>query len=218
MPRRGRWLFAALYDRVNAPLERRVLAPLRGQLLRNVSGRVLDLGAGTGANLSFLATAERIVAAEPDPAMRRRLRAEVDTTDLHVQVSDAAGESLPFSDGSFDWVLCTCVLCSVSDPARVLAETRRVLTPGGRLVIIEHVRGSGLLARWQDVVTPVWSLLAGGCHPNRPIAPLARQAGFSFAQLDTYDAFPTLVPTRPLIAGIGVAGSPSTLSQLPAAP
>lgn len=201
---RGNWVFAALYDRLNGRLEREVLAPLRTDLLRGVSGRVLDLGAGTGANLPYLTDEVRIVAAEPDPAMRRRLSAKLEATDRVVEVCPAAGEALPFADGSFDWVVCTCVLCSVSDPARTLAEVGRVLVPDGRLVVLEHVRGSGRLARWQDLVTPVWSRLLAGCHPNRDIARLVAGSGFRFTDIEALDPFPSVVPTRPLIAGVAV--------------
>lgn len=200
----GNWVFAAVYNRVTGPLEREVLAPLRAKLLRGVSGRVLDLGAGTGANLTHLTGAAQVMAAEPDPAMRRRLSAKAETIAGPVEVASAAGEALPFADGSFDWVVSTCVLCSVSDPARTLAEVRRVLTPEGRLVILEHVRGDGRLARWQDLVAPLWSRVAAGCHPNRDIPRLAAEAGLRVATVETLDPFPTVVPTRPLLAGIAV--------------
>jgi SAM-dependent methyltransferase len=91
------------------------------------------------------------------------------------------------------------VLCSVEDVDQALAEARRTLKPHGRLVVLEHVRGDGRLARWQDVVTPVWSCLAGGCHPNRDIEPADLRAGFAIERAERFDPFPRLVPTRPML-------------------
>lgn len=198
-------LFAAVYDRLTRPLEREVLAPRRAQLLTELTGEVLDVGAGTGANLAHLTNASRVVAVEPSAAMRRRLTRRLHQARAPVRVDDACAEALPYRDESFDAVVFTCVLCSVDDPDRALREARRVLRPEGRLVILEHVRGSGRLAAWQDHVTPLWSRVAGGCHPNRDVAAAAARAGFALQHRESFDPFPRLVPTRPMLAAVGVA-------------
>lgn len=203
-PRTSHRLFAATYDRLTAPLERSVLAPRRAALFADLGGDVLEIGAGTGASLGHYPAGVRLVAAEPDAAMRRRLRRAVERQPAGPEVCAAAAEDLPFPDGRFAAVVSTCVLCSVADPERALAEVHRVLRTGGRLVVLEHVRGTGRIARWQDLLTPVWSRLAGGCHPNRDLPGMVERAGFAFVRRADFDPMPRLVITRPMVAGIAV--------------
>src|SRR3954454_9138985 len=148
-------LFARFYDRLMAGTEEGGLAEMRHALLGTASGRVLELGAGTGHNLSHYTDAvTELVMTEPDPHMARRLRerlAAEGTAAGRPSVIEATAEDLPFDDGSFDTVVATLVLCSVQDPPRAVAEARRVLVEGGRLLFLEHVRSSSpRLARWQD--------------------------------------------------------------------
>lgn len=198
-------IFAAVYDRMLAPLEREVLGSRRTDLLAGLTGDVLDVGAGTGVNLRYLSAASRVVAAEPDAAMRARLERKIGDAVVPTEVSDAGAEDLPFADGSFDAVVFTLVLCTVPDPERALAEARRVLRPGGRLVVLEHVRGTGKLARWQDVVTPVWRVIGAGCHPNRDTRSAVERAGFRFAAVEEFQPMPAWIPTSPMLQGTAVA-------------
>jgi ubiquinone/menaquinone biosynthesis C-methylase UbiE len=186
----GHRVFAAVYDSVMAPVEHAVLAGRRAGLLAGLGGQVIDVGAGTGANLPYFRQAARVVAAEPDPAMRRRLAGKLAGARVPVEVTGDPAESLHYGDASFDAVVCTLVLCTVADPGWALAGARRVLRPGGRLVVLEHVRGRGSLASWQDRVTPLWSRLAAGCQPNRDIATAIENAGFLISRADLFDPFP----------------------------
>jgi SAM-dependent methyltransferase len=174
---RPRRIFAALYDRQLRPLERGWLDQRRGALLGELTGQVLEVGAGTGGNLAHYRHAGKVVACEPDPAMRARLAGKLADAPVPVQLCDAAAEALPFADQSFDVVVCTLVLCTVPDPPAALAESYRVLRPGGRLAFLEHVRGRGRLARWQDRLTPLQVWFAGGCHPNRDTPGRHRRRG-----------------------------------------
>jgi ubiquinone/menaquinone biosynthesis C-methylase UbiE len=201
MKNQGHRLFAAVYDRMNATAERDIVGPWRERLLGELTGEVLDVGAGTGANLPHLRRASRVVATEPDPAMRRRLVAHAAGAAVPVQIDEAPAEALPYPDASFDAVVFTLVLCSVADPDRAVAEARRVLRPGGRLIVLEHVRGTGRLARWQDVVTPVWSRIGAGCHPGRDTRATVERAGFAFVQLDEFQPVPRWHPASPWLAG-----------------
>jgi ubiquinone/menaquinone biosynthesis C-methylase UbiE len=195
-------VFAALYDRVTGPLERAVMAERRARLLGDLDGQVLDVGAGTGANLAYLSRASRVVAAEPDQAMRRRLAARLTGVSVPVELTSDAAEKLRQADASFDAVVFVLVLCSVASPDRALAEARRVLKPAGRLIVLEHVRGSGRLARWQDRVTPIWARVNAGCHPGRDTAAAIERAGFTIERAEYFDGFPRLVPTRPLLEAV----------------
>ncbi|WP_007026984.1 class I SAM-dependent methyltransferase [Saccharomonospora iraqiensis] len=198
----GHRIFAAVYDRMAAPVESKLLGPRRARMLSGVTGRVLDVGAGTGVNLDHLRNAEQVVLTEPDPAMRAKLERKLGRAHAPVvQVSDAAAEDLPFDDDSFDAVVFTLVLCTVVDPARALAEARRVLRPEGSLYVLEHVRGEGAQATWQDRVTPVWKRLGAGCHPNRDTRTAVERAGFTFTEVENLQAGPRWIPASPLLQG-----------------
>jgi ubiquinone/menaquinone biosynthesis C-methylase UbiE len=189
--REGHRLFAALYDRMNATVERRWMGERREALLSGARGEVLEIGGGTGANLPHYRGVERVTLSEPDPFMREKLWPKLGGASVPVEVSDAGAESLPFPDGAFDTVVSTLVLCTVPDQRAALREVRRVLRPGGRLLFIEHVRGEGRAARWQDRVTPLWRRLFAGCHPNRDTVAAIEAAGF---RLDSLERF--LPPVR----------------------
>jgi ubiquinone/menaquinone biosynthesis C-methylase UbiE len=194
-------IFAALYDRQLRPLERGWLGQRRAALLADLAGQVLEVGAGTGSNLAHYQHASKVVACEPDPAMRKRLAARLPAARVPVELCDAAAEALPFADQRFDVVVSVMVLCTVADPAAALAEAYRVLRPGGRLVFVEHVRGQGRLARWQDRLTPLQVRFAGGCHPNRDSQAAIAAAGFTIGPLERFEPTPNSAITRPFIQG-----------------
>jgi ubiquinone/menaquinone biosynthesis C-methylase UbiE len=153
----------------------------RRRLLAGARGRVLEVGIGTGANLPhYPGSAELdIVGIDPDPAKLTRTREKATSLGLAVDLRPGRAYPLPYPDGSFDAVVFALVLCTVPVQAAALAEARRVLRPGGRLLFLEHVRSAEpRLARWQDRVTPVWRLVGGGCHPNRDTRAAIEAAGF----------------------------------------
>lgn len=173
-----RW-FAALYDGMNRSEEKGFLGEMRRQLLAEVTGDVLEIGVGTGANFAHYPAAARVVALEPDPFMLKR--AEQKLADLgrtNITLRRAPAEALPFPDASFDTVVSTLVLCTVADPGRALDEIRRVLRPGGRLLFIEHVRADGVGGSVQDAIRPLWGWFGAGCHPNRRTHDTLRDGGW----------------------------------------
>ncbi len=182
----GHPVFAALYDRLGGAMERGWMGERRARLLAEARGEVLEIGGGTGANLPHYRDVERVTVSEPDPFMRRRLRPKLEAARVPIAVSGAGAEALPFTDGGFDTVVSTLVLCTVPDQGAALGEIRRVLRPGGRLLFIEHVRAEGRVARWQDRVEPLWGCLLGGCHPNRDTLAAIEAAGF---EIDRFDGF-----------------------------
>jgi ubiquinone/menaquinone biosynthesis C-methylase UbiE len=204
---KGHPIFAALYDRITAGTERAGLGEMRRELLAGASGRVLELGAGTGHNLEHYTDAvTELVMTEPDPYMARRLRERLSSEGSPVaraSVIEAPAEDLPFDDGSFDTVVATLVLCTVEDPSRTVAEARRVLVEGGKLLYLEHVRShSPRLARWQDRLERPWGFVGAGCHPNRATDQLLADAGFWIDSME-HGKLPKAPPiVRPMIRGV----------------
>lgn len=137
--------------------------PRRKAIVEKVSGRALEIGIGTAQNARFYPPAASVVGVDPEFAMLARARRRVADCGTNVPLVAAAGEALPFADGSFDEVVVTLAFCSVSDPAQTLREVRRVLKPGGRLRFLEHVRSETPgWVRVQDALTPLWRRVAGG--------------------------------------------------------
>lgn len=198
-PAKGHRIFAAVYDRMSAPVERAVLGPRRASLVGPLTGRVLDVGAGTGANLPHFRSADEVVTLEPDPAMRRRLVARAQDCPVPVTVGGSGAGELPATDGSVDAVVFTLVLCTVPDPGQALTEARRVLRPGGRLVAIEHVVGHGRPAVWRHRLAPLWSRLAAGCRLDRDTVSTIRAAGFVLDELEDFTAGPAWAPAGQLV-------------------
>jgi ubiquinone/menaquinone biosynthesis C-methylase UbiE len=162
-----RRLFAALYDTVSKGSEAGGLREERRGLLAGAEGATIEIGAGTGLNLEhYPGAVTRLVLAEPDRHMRRRLRRRLDALDRAAELIDASAERLPFPDATFDTAVVTLVLCSVANQEVALGEIARVLKPNGRFLFIEHVRsGDPKLAKQQDRMRPLYNLV--GCNPNR---------------------------------------------------
>ena len=173
-------VFAAAYDRLMAGSEKAVLRGHRESLLRAVTGEVLEVGGGTGANLPFYAAGvDALVITEPEEPMARWLERKLTGYSVPARVVRAPAEDIPFEDASFDFVVSTLVLCTVDDPVRALAEIHRLLKPGGQLVFLEHVRSAEpRLARWQDRLHGVQVRLAYGCHCNRRTLENIERAAF----------------------------------------
>ncbi|HSB21377.1 MAG TPA: class I SAM-dependent methyltransferase [Anaeromyxobacteraceae bacterium] len=163
------------YDAMMALSELRGLGRWRRWLAGGARGLTLEVGCGTGRNLALYPAGARLVAV--DPARQNLSRAR--RRGARVPLVQASAEALPFRSGTFDTVVSSLVFCSVPDPARGLAEVRRVLEPGGALRMMEHVRSRHRLwARVQDRIQPAWTWLAGGCHPNRDTERTVEAAGF----------------------------------------
>lgn len=198
-------LSARWYDRLLEPLERAGLRERRRRLLSGLDGEVLEIGAGTGLALEHYAGAARVVQLEPDPYRRAELERKRSQARVPVEVVDARAEALPFPDGSFDAVVSMLVLCSVADPPCVLSEVRRVLRPGGRLVLLEHVRAGGALGRAQDLLAPLHRVVAGGCSPNRRTEETVRAAGFALHEVERFTLAANPDPlTRPAFQAIAI--------------
>jgi ubiquinone/menaquinone biosynthesis C-methylase UbiE len=174
---------AAIYDAVMWPFERAAVGGWRRRLAAGARGRVLEIGTGTGAQLRWYAHCASVTALEPDASMRDRARRRAARAAAPVTVVDGRAEELPFADASFDAAVSAFALCTVADPAAALAELRRVLVPGGALLLLEHVH-----LRWepgralQSRAAPAWAAVAGGCRLDRDTVRFAREAGFLVLQ------------------------------------
>ncbi|MFV8312725.1 class I SAM-dependent methyltransferase [Mycobacteroides chelonae] len=167
------------------------------------TGRLLIVGLGPGTDLMFLPPAVTSVAAvEPEAAMRRMAGALARRCGVEVDILDGVGEAIPFPDNSFDSVHVGLVLCSVDDVAATLGEIRRVLAPGGRLVVLEHVRGDGVMGRFQDLIAKPWSWLASGCEPNRRTVEAIAAAGFDTSGLRSVRRTLVPPPCTPHLQGV----------------
>ncbi len=159
---------------------------MRREVIGQARGVVLEVGAGSGLNFALYVPkqVERVEAIEPDATMLRYAEARRAAAPVPITLTQAPAEALPFADETFDSVAATLVFCSVADPMQALREVRRVLKPGGALLLQEHVRAKGAFAgRVQDMVTPFTARLAGGCHWNRDTAAAVAGAGFQVTSL-----------------------------------
>jgi len=198
---RGR-LFAGMYDWLIAGSEEAGLRARREQLVRSVKGRVLEVGAGTGANLPFYPADIDLTVAEPEEPMARRLAKKLTEQRPNAAIVHAPAEQLPFADAQFDAVVSTLVLCTVADQSRALRELRRILKPGGRLLFIEHVRSDEpKVARWQDRLNGFSRFTACGCNCNRATLDSLRAADFTIASLERSEIPKAPFFVRPLITG-----------------
>jgi SAM-dependent methyltransferase len=180
--------FARAYVRVSQRAERRGVAEHRRRLLGGLRGVVCEVGAGNGLNFAqYPGTVTRVIAVEPEPTLRGYAEEAARRAPVPVTVLAGHADALPVEDGSCDAVVASLVLCTVPDPATSLAEAWRVLRPGGELAFYEHVRSANrVVAALEDLAAPVWSRMAGGCHPNRDAVAEVRAAGFEVTSVDRF--------------------------------
>jgi ubiquinone/menaquinone biosynthesis C-methylase UbiE len=203
------FLAAYLYDKVMAETEAACLQKWRRDLLSGITGHVLEIGSGTGANLSFYTgKALTLTLCEPDPTMRKQLIEKLNQLGLaNTTVSTDGAEIIQVPDHSLDYVVSTLVCCSVKDLATSLLEIKRVLKPSGKFVFLEHVAadaGSGR-RKWQNILNPVWRKLAGNCHLNRNTQQAILDAGFHIESLVSESMRKAMPLVRPTIRGIAVS-------------
>lgn len=171
----------------------------REKVVPQAEGRVLEVGMGSGLNIPFYdaGKVELVWGLEPSEGMRRKARARVASAPFELRWLGLPAEEIPLEDNSADTVVLTYTLCTVGGWKTALAQMRRVLKPGGRLLFSEHGRAPDeSVRRWQDRLDPLWSRIAGGCHLNRDIPRLLEDGGFVVGQLETM-----YLPSTPRFAG-----------------
>lgn len=177
----------------------------REKLVPRAMGTVLEVGVGSGLNLALYApAAARLYGLDPSAELERMARRRLRHVRVPVRLIMGSAEAVPLPDRSVDTVVSTWTLCSIPDPARALAEIKRVLRPGGCFIFIEHgcSPDAGVRA-WQHRLTPIWRRLAGGCHLDRPIDALVSGNGFRITEIERgYSRGPR--PFTYLYKGLGV--------------
>jgi len=187
-------IFSAAYDPVMGLVEKNALSGRRASLLGPLKGKILELGCGTGINFEFYGEGANVLALEPSDAMRTQAEERLLKGNISARVrvvpwlleDERLATAVP--DGGIDAVVCTLVLCTVPDPARVLTRLRRLLKPGGRLIALEHVRAKsqfGAIA--QNVLNPVWRHVAEGCQLNRDTHAAILGAGFAAQEKSDFE-------------------------------
>jgi ubiquinone/menaquinone biosynthesis C-methylase UbiE len=202
----NRPLFARIQARASAIEERKGGAERRRQLLAGLTGRVVEVGVGSGVSfVHYPAAVTELIAVEPEPHLRELAREAAASAPVRVTVVDGTAEDLPLDDASMDAAVLAGVLCSVPDPAAVLHELARVVRPGGELRFYEHVaaRNPRLAKLQRTLDASFWPRLLGGCHTHRDPAQTLAASEFT---VDTYERFsfrPTMLalPVAPRILG-----------------
>jgi ubiquinone/menaquinone biosynthesis C-methylase UbiE len=200
----GSALSARLYDPFLWWGEKSGLSRRREKLLAGARGRVLEIGAGTGLNLSHYPSGlERLVLTEPEQHKAALLLRRADQLGLEAEFVRASAEALPFDDDSFDTVVATLVFCTVADPQAAIAEVGRVLKPGGTWQFIEHIRSDrAAIGRIQDRLARPWAAIADGCQCNRRTIEMIEAGGFTVGIESVADK--ALMPpvARPIVTGV----------------
>jgi ubiquinone/menaquinone biosynthesis C-methylase UbiE len=202
----SRPIFSRMLARAAVCEERRGGAEHRRRLLGGLSGRVVELGAGSGVSFAhYPATVTELVAVEPEEHLRAMAQEAAREAPIAVTVVEGVADALPAGDASMDAGVVTAVLCSVPYPAAALAELRRVIRPGGDLRFFEHVAArSPRLARLQRALdATIWPRVNGGCHTHRDTESAIRAAGFEIEQCDRFSfrAHVLAAPVAPRILG-----------------
>jgi SAM-dependent methyltransferase len=164
------------------------MAVLRGEALAGVSGEILEIGFGSGLNLShYPKTVRRITTVDPNPGMGKLARSRISTSGIEVDQHLLGGEELPFPAESFDCAVSTWTLCSIPDPARAVREIHRVLTPGGRFIFVEHgLSDQPKVQLWQRRLNPIQGLIADGCRLDLDVEAVVRGEPFGEAQVERF--------------------------------
>ena len=202
------FLSAFFYDSLLAKSEEACLTEWRSELVKHVHGNVLEIGAGTGANILFYPkNGIELTLSEPDKHMRTQLEEKVKDEGLdHVTISSHTIEENHRPDATFDCVVSTLVCCSVPNLASAFSEIKRILKPDGYFIFLEHVgaeKGTKR-RRWQNRLTPLWCKISGNCHLNRETEIALKNAGFTFKEIKRESMRKATPLVRPTIRGIAI--------------
>lgn len=182
----GKW-FPAIYDLAMKPLEKGKFRKIRTELIHKASGRVLEIGAGTGINFPLYQNVEHVDAIEPNPTMVEKSKARRKRATVSIQLHGQTAEELDFDDDTFDTVIATLVFCTIPDPMKALKEIQRVCKPGGTVLFFEHVKmKQPFMGQLQELLNPFWKKICDGCHLNRDTLGLVKASEFQVTKVTPY--------------------------------
>jgi SAM-dependent methyltransferase len=190
---------------INCACGTRPIMKQREKVVPLASGRILEVGIGTGLNLDYYNAdnVETVIGLDPSEDSWHLARKRAEHVEFPLEFVGLPGEQIPLENESIDTVVVTYSLCTIPDPVAALEGMRRVLKPGGRLLFSEHGRAPDAAVRkWQDRINPMWKAIAGGCHLNRDIPELLQQGGFAVKEMDTI-----YLPGTPRFAGFNFWGT-----------
>lgn len=205
----GDHIFPRLMDRLMAAEEFR---RLRSELLAPVHGTVLELGFGTGLNLShYPRHVAQLHAVDPAELLPKRVARRIAAAPFPVRFDQKSAETLPYDDHTFDFVVSTWTLCTIPDPVKALREVGRVLKPEGRFLFLEHgLSDDPNIAAWQHRLNPIQNIIGCGCNLNRRIDRLIEQGGLKLLHVDRFE-----MEGVPRIGGTMYRGGTAVTGQLP---
>ncbi|MEH7347209.1 methyltransferase domain-containing protein [Bacillus sp. JJ1532] len=170
-----------------SPLERWRFQGIRRELLNRATGKVLELGSGTGINFQLYEHADKVIAIEPSQKMINRSRPRLKSAVVPIEILKVSGEQLPFESHTFDTVVATLVFCTIQNPEKALSEIKRVCKPGGRILLFEHViMENSFLSKLQNWLTPAWKRICNGCCLNRDTYGLVIQHGLTIINIEKH--------------------------------
>jgi ubiquinone/menaquinone biosynthesis C-methylase UbiE len=172
---------------VQMAMRQETLGAYRERVVSGASGRILEVGIGSGINLRYYGDrAEHVIGLDPSAKLLEMAAEAERRSGLPVELVKGSAEMIPVEDKTIDTVLTTWTLCSIPDVSRALSEMRRVLKPNGRLLFVEHgLSPDEPVRRWQNRLNPIWRRVAGGCNLNRAVTQLIEVAGFRIERVDT---------------------------------
>jgi ubiquinone/menaquinone biosynthesis C-methylase UbiE len=179
--------FAKWYDKFMNPLEQGAFREIRKDLIQRASGKVLELGSGTGINFPFYQDVQSVIAIEPNPSMIQHSLMKKEIASVPIEILQSSAEELPFPDHSFDTVVATLVFCTIQNVEKALQEIHRICKPNGKILLFEHVlMKNPVLRKIQIHLTPFWSKICDGCCLDRDTVSVLHKHGFRIIELQKY--------------------------------
>jgi ubiquinone/menaquinone biosynthesis C-methylase UbiE len=180
-------IFPRWYDFFMGPLERRKFNMVRQNLLKNATGKVLEIGSGTGVNFPLYRNVNRVIAIEPSQHMIDQSLAKRKLAVVPIEMVNASAERLPFEDHTFDTVVATLVFCTIPNVEEAINELKRVCKPGGKILLFEHVKmGNTILSSMQEGLTPLWKKICDGCCLNRDTLKAFTSQGLKIEKVERF--------------------------------
>ncbi len=170
---------------LNWAMKAPALSKLRSELIPSAEGKVLEIGMGSGLNLPHYDGISGLIGLEPSEELQNLAQDMLIQTHFPSEMLTGSAEDIPLESNTFDTVVMTWTLCSVTDPVLALSEIKRVIKPGGKVIFAEHGKSPDQnIRKLQKTLNPLWSRIAGGCQLNREIVDLYESSGFKFKSME----------------------------------